>query len=774
MSKTVLVMKVNTNDRNIPFVGYSLDVLKKYYSHEVTKKYATFSNDNEIFVLYPDIVISSSNPMINKLAIDLTSLLSRYGEIVASVVFDLFPYMKLDDSSNKVIEFDHGYFSDCDNSPVKIEFFSEEMELSYRNRPVTENTIYLSLNRFDYIMELLTTLDNGFELFRKNLTIFCSAYVKYTKDENYENRRDEILSLKSNWISFAKKYSASEQDALRAYDQTENYSYSILTIEEILKEQSKEIRNTIKKYNDEVFESKVKRVLRSKDEITHNEMHLLFSEYIRQNHFFHDKEIYLFTYPIVEPVSVNTLSSLVESFLTVLESIKHKIEFQSDESESERKVFVALKFNAIRKAFSNNMRNTMIKDSCANYLNVPKITKGASNDLIVFKDYCIQYTIIDEVPTLVKRRSYMEDRLLSFISYESIMDYHKTPEGLQAIADVNKTYKRMFKYDETVDFFKSWLGSTVLRDPQRCIVFLVGKSGENAKSGLSNALLNGLGNKTNIEYAYAKSCAASMFYPNNKSGVTCDPYWATMDGAMIAVVPESNSRFQYCAATLKEASGADFKMVAKKFKDATVIKHSAKIIIVGNDFPTFDNFDKALQSRAYPLVCHGVFKENPADVPETEEEQNELGIYHADRNFWNNDRIKAQLWIIFNEGFELYKKNGLKRSPQMEVDLKNWLISSSNYVKFSLDLEYFTPDGRPYRTSAEDLKNTFAKRFNKFDLSTENFIADFERDTGFTCRKIDDIYYYDFKHKNSQNFIIEAPEKHTIFQTTSLPQMDSF
>lgn len=755
MNNAPLVIKIENKEINeTALIQLTLDNVKKYYSKEVVGRYGIFTCDAESFcIIFPDIVISEKNPMIHKITTDLTGLFKKigYANVNSSIVTDLFSFLKYEDGNlDKAINFKLGYNSDDEEKPSRINSINEEVISSYTTKSVTENTIVLSLNRFDYIMDLLNLLDNGFDIFRKNIQVFCSAFVKFHKDDNYERRKDENFMIRDSWLKFASKFSATEGDASKAYDETDDYSYSILTIEEILKGESESLKTLIEKYNSDLFDDKVRKIFSSKDEITHNDMHILFAEYIRRDHFHCDGKIYCFKYPINTTVDVNDLSPLVNSFLHVIKAIKEKMFLsypEIDESENQERGRINSKHQAIVKAFSNDKRNSMIKNSCANYLHVPKLTKGSALNKIVFKDYCYEYVVIDGQKTLMYRKSYMEDRFIAFINIDNVQNFGETDRGKQAITNVYKTYKRMFKYQENVDFFIAWLGSIITRNPERCILFMMGKDGENAKTSVVNALAEALGNNPNL--GYAKTYAPSMFYPNNKGGTTCDPYWAIAEGALLASLPETNSRFPFSGTVMKEVSGGDMKMAAPKFKDPIVFKHSAKLVITANDWIAFDNFDKALQSRMFPLICHGKFKQNVSDVPETEEEQEEKGIYLANPHFWNSEHIKAQIWIMLNDGFEMYKKRGLKRSKQMEDDLADWLVNTSNYVRFSLDISEVPPqEGGVYITSVDEIRNCFMKKFNKYDISVEEFISNFERETGRRHITIDGKMYYEFKHKD--------------------------
>lgn len=767
-----LVIKISKNngvidsENRMRMFGLLSDFLLKYYHSSCRERVGRFSWDNDFLLLYPDIVISTTNPLVNKIASDAEILFQKSGfaNIAVSIVMDLFPYLKYSEmhSTERTVVFDVGYKSEDEQSLI-VESFDESEILLYNTKSPTENTISLTIDRFDYIMDLLKTLDNGFNLFRTNIQVFCNAFVKFHNDKNYEHRKDETISLKYRWIDFAKKFSATEEDAERAYGDCENFSYSILTVEEILKDESSELKSIIEKYNDELFYNMVKNVLISKNIISHNDLHILFAEYIRKNHFFHAGTIYCFQYPVIVPVAPNSLSPLVNSFLAIVGSVKNKIyieEKNPDESTVQLKDLVNSKYDRIVSLFSNGLRNNLIKDSCSSYINISKLTEGASLNKIVLKDYCYEYAIIDGVKTLTCRKSYMEDRFLGYINYDNIQNFDKTPHGKKAIENVYKTYKRMFKHKENVDFFLAWLGSIVTRNPERCILFMMGKDGENAKTSVINALCEVLGN--NPKLGYAKTFRPDMFYSSSKGGTTCDPYWAAAQGALLASLPETGAKFAFSHTIMKEASGGDMKMAAGKFKDPVVFKHSAKLVIVGNDWVSFDNFDKALQSRMYPLICHGKFKQNISEVPESEEKQNELGIYLADPIFWkDHNHLKAQLWIMFNDGFEMYKNNGLVRTKYMEADLKEWLISTSNYVKFSQELEFFSPDGAVYITPVEHIRAAYVKKHNLYALTTEEFVTNFERETGI-CHVVDEAgrKCFEFRHKDAGNWMTKHKEEH--------------
>lgn len=750
-----------TKNNKIQIIESAKQIIKKYYNKNLSEIYGVkFDNEKSIFyIVFIDIVIKSDNELIKKISEEIKYICSALIKNCSSFLFEIVlnfdsVFEQEEDVNKKYVQFDIHATKKLGDQIYFIKEFSESDLIELNSRDQSENRLSSSCERFDFIIDIFRNLDNGNELFRKHILIFCSAYVKYYSEKIYSDRKGGSFD-KNSWIFFARSFGAKESDAETAYFAQNKFAYTILTLEEILRQESEDMNLKIEKYNRELFIYNVRNLMLSSESISDDSLWRLFSEYIRRDHFFAEKEIYVFSGVTCKVVDVRDLRPIANKFVDEIKSVRDSINIEeSDDTGEESETNQTNKMQINKKVFSRceaitnpfmNQRGLIImKDACAQYLNT-EIKKGSSKNSVCFRDLCVVYSIIDDEKNLEKRKPFMEDHFLFSTEFD-LSDFGKNEEELQALIDVELSLKKMFVYEENILFFKCWLGSIYTRNPERCGLFLYGKK-KNAKSAILNALIEALGPK------YGKSLTSHMFYPTTKGGVTCDPFWADAEGMLVGTVPEGNSKALYSSVIFKETTGGDMRNTAAKNKDPITYKNSAKIAFMANSWVLFDVFDPAVISRLYPLMCYAIFEEDPKDVPETLEEQLKRGIFHAQIDYYNNIRKRALLHLSVTDYFDLYKKHGLKKTIYMEREIDEWKSKTSDYAKFFLELEK-AKEGEIYRVPASELKRIFVKRFNKLthDIDLASFMEEFEGINNIRSEKIGENYYYNLKHKEITNY----------------------
>lgn len=762
--KLPLIIKVHVHD-NKKISGLIGDTLyhikynvRRYYSKNISDYYGVIEmgKNNSFYIIFPNIVINRDPIYINfvdelqkivaeshqKLMPATLSILFNTDELFVDAIqedydskvkFHIAPKYKIDD--------DEG------GENIEMEYLSESEISEYHKREITENTLFLNIDRYDFLMGVLRSLENRDEIFKKNILIFSSAYINYHDKNLYSNCEQKYVT-KNDWIDFAGSFSASNADAQTSYFESKDYAYTILTVEELLKRQSSFLDAKITKFNREFFTHNIKTLLLSDNEITHDDRCDLFAEFIRSNHFYADGYIHYFDGHICTKIEPSFLNPIVKKFKAEVKSIKDLLEIEeSDTKESKRSSSrLNTRFSKFISDFFSRGADSLVKDSCAKKLNTI-IKTGTSRSAVAFRDMCVVYSVIDGVKNLEMRKCYMEDHFRGTTMYD-LAEFGKHEEERIAIQEVKDCYKKMFVYKEQVDFFMAWLGSIYVRHPERCALFMMGKAGENGKTSATNALVESLGIGL-----YGHQYTGHMFYTNTKGNQTCEPFWASVEGALVGSVPEANVKSTYSATAFKEATGGDLKNTAAKNKDPKTFKHTAKIVFSSNSWIRFDEFDKPVQSRLYPLKCLGEFRADFKTVPVNPEEQDRLHIYKADTNFWTTLRKRAQLHISLTEGFELYKENGLVRTKYMEQDLMEWRCSVSDYAHFHTKLEFEEGNKRFY-SKASELARRFILQYSKNSATVDedSFIKEYESVNGIKHFVHENVKYFWGRDPRSTNF----------------------
>lgn len=737
----------------------SKQIVRKFFNRKLSEESGlTYSRDENFFcIVFIEIVVISSNYSLNKITEDIKyeslSTIKNSEQCKFNILFDFKSiFIQEEDSNKKFIDFDVEVKK---KDGIVISSFTESDLMDLMNRDPTENSLHVSTDRYDFIMENFRNLDNGFELFRKNILIFASAYIKYYNLKNYNERKGRILR-KEEWMDFALSFGADLNEAENAFFEEKHFAYTILTLEEILREQSKEMNLKIEKYNRDLFCHNVKNLLLSDEPITDNDLWRLFAEYIRRDHFYdkESKNIYMFDGTICSVITAHDLRGIVMKFIDEVKSVKDSIileEIEDDDEDLEirknaKNSKASSKCSSICNPFLNTKGLNIIKDSCAQYLNT-EIKKGTRKNCVCFKDRCVVFKIINGKKVLEKRKAFMEDHFLFSTEFDLSLDFGKNKVETQALEDIEDTFKKMFVHEENILFFKCWLGSIYARDAERCGLFLLGDK-KNAKSSIFNALTEGLGPKL------SKPLKSHMFYPSGKGGVTCDPFWADAEDMIVGAVSEGDSKFPYSSVTFKSVTGGDMTNTAAKKKDPFTYKNTAKIAFMANQWIQFDTFDSAVISRLYPLRCIGVFEEeDPSLVPKTEEEQREKGIYLADKNFFNTMRKRALIFKTVTEYFDLYAQHGLHKTSLMKQELDKWKCDISDYAKFFVELEE-APEGEEYRVPISELKRIFVMKYGKVgqNIDEETFMKEFDSVNGIKSVEFDGRHYYKYKHKDIKNY----------------------
>jgi len=749
-----LVLEVNPenelSEENMRFIIMEFkEIVSLNFDKYLSGIYGTVidTDKKSFYVAFPQIYIND-DPLYKQLIKNLRSIINKSiknaHQIKLEILQDVFPIYEFDPRNTFT-------------SP-ELESMSETDIDDAKLSCTTENNIALTVDRFDYVLDQLDDLnknDNeGSFLFKKNLINFACAY-KYKKGEELQSQNEERYVEVKAWLEIAEKYGIVEHDAENIFEEADDYAYTVITLEEILKRYSKETKAHIEKYNRNRFLFMLKALFLKRERPTDRDLFKVFAEKLREKYFYTNSKIYAFEGDVCHEYNPEDLSPLIDSFIAEAEGIRSflVLEAKNSESTTSYKVYDE-RYSQIIYPFSKENSAKFAEKACATYLRVRKIKKGTNKNCIAFKDFCTVYSIKEGKKYLEKRKAFMEDHFFKCASYK-LNDFGKRDVEKKAIQDVYECFEKMFTSPhepdskDNVDWFIRWLGSLFVRNPERCVLYLYGPSGKNAKSSLMKALAQAFGH-------YGKPFKDNMFLAVTKGGVTCEPFWAEAEDVVIGIVPETPIELKYSSVIVKEASGADIKITAQKNEKPKEYVHTAKLVFIGNGYAQFDNPDKALFSRLYPVFCHGIFDPEASTDPEV---QKITCMYPDDADFWTTLKKRALLYIALNDGFQRYAERGLKKTKYQEKHLQEWKEIISPYAKFDKEL-IMGSNGEEKRTLAKELFNIFISANPKSaqSLSFETFIEEFKQYTGKETHEYENQLWYMCYHPTKSRTIKRVNE----------------
>jgi phage/plasmid-associated DNA primase len=383
------------------------------------------------------------------------------------------------------------------------------------------------------------------------------------------------------------------------------------------------------------------------------------------------------------------------------------------------------------RPFENRTSSKFVEGACADFLST-RIKTTIRDSAIPFRDV----VLIFEQGKLFQRRAYMEDQFPG-VAPVYVKGFGHTEREKGFVQDVRDLLYKMFVYKENVDWNIRWMGSLLAHRPERVCSIWYGPKGGNAKTTLAKILVWIFGE-------YAVQCRPDILIANKNGGQSCTPFEAELQGRVLAVISEPQKTQVYSSSTLKDMTGSDLKIAARKYKDPVQFEQTAKPVILSNHIPQFDDQGQALTDRLFISHCYGRFTQ---DAPESIEDQRKEHHYPADNEFWTDERKQALAWLIIHEGFPAYIKEGLEKTSYQRKELVEYLSQNNDFVSFSGACEHLY-NGKLHMTSALSVFDIFKTKFRrKYDsMNFNTFLSEFRKSTGFKTKEFQDQTWFLFSH----------------------------
>jgi hypothetical protein len=597
----------------------------------------------------------------------------------------------------------------------------------------TSHTLSLAVDQFSMLLEYFIDIHKtDSDFFAQNIRYIAGAFYRHKKRFAYAERERSIVTVE-DWLKISSMFQIDPLTARRYFNDVENYSYTTTTMEEVLRDHKNTwISECLDHHNMNKLRHNIKQLITQARKPSHDQLWELFASFVRHDHFYAEGRIWVLDELRCVQRGANELRPVIRKFTNYIRDGKLAVlsdaYYNNDVVDSKE---IEDRIEDMCKPFENRTSCKFVEDACANYLCTQMKTTIRSS-AIPFRDLVLVF----DQNKLQERRAYMEDQFTSTAPV-SVRGFGHTEHDKKAIQDVRDLLYKMFVHKENVDWNIRWMGSLLAHRPERVCSIWYGPKGGNAKTTLAKILVWIFGE-------YAVQCRPDILIANKNGGQTCTPFEAELQGRVLAVISEPQKDQRYSSSTLKDMTGSDLKIAAKKYKDPVQFEQTAKPIILSNHVPQFDDPTQPLTDRLFISHCYGRFT---AGAPTSVEQQRKEHHYPADNDFWTDERKRALAWLIIYEGFPAYIKEGLNKTSYQRKELLEYMKEGSDYFRFSDKcVEDF--DGVKYLTTAESVFHIFKKKFSrKYDnLGFNEFISEFSRITGWKPISHDDLQCFEFYH----------------------------
>jgi len=275
--------------------------------------------------------------------------------------------------------------------------------------PPTNNTILTRIDQFQILLlyiEKITARDPSF--IRGNLLYLSSAFFRSEKAKSYNNREELVVS-RDKWVTIMKGLGIDAKQATEYFDQAKLYSYTTITIEEIISRYSAEMAHLIAQYRQARIKQKI-RVLfnftRFPCDPSDNELWKAFSEFVRKDHFFADGSIYVLDENYCRKISPSEMREVINTFIVLANEVRLSIKYDQEEAGKTADVEkLTTRYQRIIRQFESKMSAKFIADAIENY-NHTKLRDTIQAKAIPFEDIAIIY----DNGSIFMRKAFMEDQ----------------------------------------------------------------------------------------------------------------------------------------------------------------------------------------------------------------------------------------------------------------------------------------------------------------------------------------------------------------------------
>jgi hypothetical protein len=690
--------------------------------------YGGVKEDDGVFIYFPSIVINNDpvyNTLIKHMAWRLTQMNvceMKWETSHISIVYE----------PNEV-EFQGGCSEKCERVT------QEDLDYSAGIGATSHNIVNLA-DRFELLLGLFRKVHiENKTFFRENIRYLSSAFYHYRKKERYHSRMDAEVPP-GEWVDICEEFDVDSDTANIFFDEASRYSYTTITLEEILRRE-KSTRRLVNGYNEDNMRYTIRDLIKNHVKGITGDIWRAFAEFIRHDHFYADGFVYILDGSHCRKcIKNNKLRAVVDRFITIIRDGWITIQSQAidlgDTISKEDEEKIRENITIIIQHLDSDRWKRIVEGACENYLDTTMRTE-VRKTCVAFKDGVVEYDAVAN--KLYLRKAFMEDQFTS-ASEISIMNFGNTERERQAVREVKEALRKMLDSEEDVKWAIKWMGSLFAHKAERVAAVWCGSDGKNGKTTLAATLQRILG--------CACDSLSNQVIVSQKGNCGHTDAMMRLKNIVLGILSETDPSVKYSSSMFKLITGGDPFSGSGKHKETETIELLCKLMLLCNKVPEFDDKGLALFDRVYILDCVGRFCRSANPDPAIQEQER---IYPIDSNFWNNTRVRALAYIMRTEGFDNYVRDGLGMTPNQKKQLDKYKNESNDYMKFAA-VATERHNGKAYLTDAWEVYSKFKNANPRLsNMSYKEFEAEFTKNTGYRVITEQDTPFFKFYHPGCPN-----------------------
>jgi len=242
------------------------------------------------------------------------------------------------------------------------------------------------------------------------------------------------------------------------------------------------------------------------------------------------------------------------------------------------------------------------------------------------------------------------------------------------VREIMLWFKKTFVDEETIGYFLKFSASTLRAGNFNKLFMIFSGEGNNSKSMIKKLYECTFGNR------YCWTFPVTLFTGKRSASGAATPEIAGAKNARLAFAVEPCKTDHLNSGTIKEFTGGDDMYVRGMYKDGNVMKVMFKFILLCNDIPDPQGYDKAVKKRVKILPYRSMWSSSaPVDIEQQFEERHFVDDPYFDASI--PKLAVAFLWILV-EKYADYVKEGLPEPRDVTEYTEKFWESVDIYTQF--------------------------------------------------------------------------------------------
>jgi phage/plasmid-associated DNA primase len=526
-----------------------------------------------------------------------------------------------------------------------------------KSLPLSFNNVSVMVDPFDFYASFFQG-----EVFLKNLPYIASAY-RHDKEAKLVSE----YKMAKEWVDFVRKrldkLSPDDHVIEKELEKSLDFAYTIITLHEIIMDEDNhdftpEVKFQVEKYYQEYINRAIRFALRVNPDAIGN----AFAIFMRNELFYlqDDKKLYRFRGGCCREVPhMSTCGEQMIVFQARIKRVARSYKrIQLDARLEVDFADLAKRERNVLSYFDTNKCVGYVTNSCIRHLQTWK-KSGFEQYGFAFRDGVVFVKGEGKKRTLDIRKTFMEDQAFA-IGDARLFSRHNFTMEHRLVKKITDCFNEVFgKKADNSQAFRSWLASAFAKKPERILLILYGARGGNAKTTIMNAVSKVLG-KSNF-------LATGDHILNEDPSSGHSAWSAQLKGmAIVSISDASLSARKLKCELIKNLTGGDERNASGKGTNPFTFRQTAKIVMLLNGLPVFDDYDQAMAERIFVLPCIAKYMRSDEWDKIDPKEREEKHLYKADHTYWEEEGMNDALLWLMTQDWKTYVEEGIVKTEDMQ------------------------------------------------------------------------------------------------------------